>query len=482
MSPKAAVPYNELGSALDEGFFSTHGELLDRGDPTPDQLQYMIEHDAQAQALEWALTGPLQSAAFTIEEGEDDSGEADFCRGILLESPHAGGMQTPINEVIAQMTSAITLKRAHFELVWVPNEDNTKAVIDKIAYRPISTCTLLVDDDGALSGFKQRGMKPDGKPFVLDFLLKDRKAFIYIHRNYKKPLEGMSAFQTAYGEYVDKLKVNRLHNIHLQNFALGTVIAKYAGSVKDAARKFFRKIKKFAGGGGVIVLGGDEEVKFESKTGAGAEFIEKIRYHDTQMAGSLMLKFLQLGTDSNTGAWALSRDHSDFYLQLLQAILDDVGYTLTKEILGNLVEVNFGKDASFPKFVFHDLAEDTLQRAYEAYLALAAVTNPVQGPLIQLVAEKFAQRLEIDPEKLEELQKEQGTLTSQPIKGLTPEQQQAATGNGQGAVSQEASNGQSGGAPNGVPVPGGGGGDASNNALVRSLQALMTPDNTNGGG
>jgi len=109
--------------------------------------------------------------------------------------------------------------------------------------------------------------------------------------------------------YVDKLRVKRLHNIHLQNFSLGTVIGKYTGSEgRNALVRFFKKLQEFKGGGGQIVLGEGEEVEFKSAAGPGAEFLAAIEHLDAEMARSCLTQFLVLGQGGNSAVWNLSRD------------------------------------------------------------------------------------------------------------------------------------------------------------------------------
>ncbi len=157
--PVFSLPTDERGIAIDAGFYSTEGELFDRHSPSPGQLDYMGQHDSQVAALLLAMELILQSARFDIEAAPGDKGEAAFVRDVLFKSRLAGGMQTPMRSVVAQMSAAVLTKRVYFEKVWKIREDG-KAVYDKLAWRPPNQCTMMVDPkNGTYNGFRQRAAR-----------------------------------------------------------------------------------------------------------------------------------------------------------------------------------------------------------------------------------------------------------------------------------------------------------------------------------
>lgn len=466
MAPIERVPTDERGAGLEIGYYSVSGELFDRGEPTPPELLYMMETDSQVQSMERAIRLPLQRAELTIEKAEGDKGEAEFVRHILFDPPNAGGMQTPMGQVVQQMISAIFVKRAYFEKVWAINDKN-QAVYEKIAFRPVSNCITLMEKQG-LKGFKQRGNYSDGDFFDEDFLEKDRKSFIFFHAAAMKPYIGTSILQTAFGDFVDKVRVNRLWNIHLQNYALGTWIGKFVGGVQGGAKRLFRKLRGYMGGGGVMVLEQNEEVDLQNRTGAGSEFEAKAKYMDEQMAGSTHLRWQLLGTASKSGSWALSRDHSDFFLMLEEAELDDIAESINYGVIADLVEVNFGKDAAFPVAKFDPLAEEELDAARDSYMTLSTSAYRPTGPLWEALEERFARSVGI-PLEVVQKQHEQDQQTS----GLPPSLDPRQTPHGliqhvQKQLNQQNKNGGAPAAPGGdaggaqgdgsSPLPGGAGG------------------------
>jgi hypothetical protein len=389
----------EIGSGLEHGYFSTENELIDFAEPTADELAFFVMHDGQAQAINMAYALPILGTDFTIEEGPDDKGEAEAIRNNLLRSQHMGGMSTPMGQVIAQMTSAFPNKRAFFEKD-IKYFDDGFVGYKKLAYRPVWQCTVRGDDSGGFNGFVQRGFRGNGMGFKQVF--EPEKAFVYIHRNHMRPLEGVSIFQTAYMNYVDKLRVKRLHNIHLQNFSLGTVIGKYEGTEgRPALVRFFKKLQKFRGGGGQLVLGPGENLDFKNAAGAGAEFLRAIEHLDAEMARSCLTQFLVLGQGGNSSVWNLSRDQSDFFIMCLEAELRDMEEAITNYLIAPLIRWNFGDDASFPQWKFEPLSDADKQKALEIWTALVVAAQRPTGPLWDAIEEKAIQGLGIDPGRLQ---------------------------------------------------------------------------------
>ena len=381
----------------------------------------MIESDSQAQALLFALTLPILSSNFTIEEGPEDSGEAEFAREVFLQGQHQGGMKTPIHAVLAQMAEAQAIKRSYFEIVWRVREDGHQ-VIDKLAWRPPRTCDVLVDEKGAVEGFYQEAVTRDGKP-IMEYFRKD-KAFIYIHQSQRRPIEGISSFQTAYADWQEKLKVNRLHNMHLQNFALPKVIGKYTGRAQDGAKRLFNKLRKFSKGvGGSIVMnqaegeGAGEEMEYMSVVGAGTEFLDKISFINTQMAGSVLLRFLMLGTESNTGAWALTRDHSDFFLMGQETVQKDIASEFTNGPVAAMTRLNFGEGASFPQAAFAPLSESQQKATLDVWTKLVAAPNKPEAEVWQAIEDIAVRFLGVDIDKIREETPAEGEEPTEELPG-----------------------------------------------------------------
>lgn len=369
--------------------------------PTTLELEKMLSRDTQPRALENALVLPVRQAPFEIEEATGDAGEAEYVRDTLLKPSYQGGMTTPISAVIAQITGAFARRRTFFEKVWEIKDG--KYTYHKLAFRRASTCSIIDDKNGSFNGFKQEGFLKDGTPFKKEF--NPSKAFVFIHGFAPDdPLKGESAFDAAYQAHVNKMKIQFLQAMYLQKFGLPSTVGETDATSEEEQQKFLKKLEDLRGGG-TAVLGPTERLPNQNlnSTSNAGDFKEALEYLDNQMARSVLAQFLLLGQGSNTGAWALSKDHSDFFVISEEARLRQIEWHFDNYVIAPLVYYNFGESASYPKLKFRALSESAVERSLEMFKDLVARGQMTPKPaLVEAIEEKVAQVLDVDPEKLKE--------------------------------------------------------------------------------
>jgi len=273
-------------------------------DPTARQLSEMLDRDGKAEQLANVLTAPLQWADLIIEPAEGDSGEAQLVHDALLTPPHQGGMSTPLDHVIAQMSAAVWQRVAFFEKVWRPEGD--RATYKKLAWRPPETCRIKRDDKhGDFLGFQQRA--PLGTPGVDSdgfILIEPEKALVYIHNQARDPLCGRSALRTAYTAYEAKQKLRYLWFTFLARFATPWATATEPNNDTVSAGALARKVAGLKGGG-VVGLTEGQEVQILEPTADGGAFLKCMDWLSAEMSGSVMAGFTDL-TQQGSGKGSFS--------------------------------------------------------------------------------------------------------------------------------------------------------------------------------
>lgn len=380
LSGAKGVPVGaEQGSTIDPDRIFLGGDLNEvlglTDDPTPAQLEQMIKHDGQARQLASALRLPVRSAAWSIEKGPNDSGEAQFVRDVLARPPYQGGMTTPFDQVLSQVAWAIVTRQAFFEKVW-KRDERGRFVYHKLAWRPPATCAILADPrNGSFNGFVQRGIR-DNRYFEKTF--DPRKSFVYIHGNDISPLLGSTAFETAYRDHLQKLKVKYLYYSFLENVAYPKLKATYTGNEANGLKALVRKAAGLSRGA-VVGLGEREDLDVLESQRTSNEYQNALTYLDTQMSKSTLSTFLDLGTTGDRGSYALSKDQSEFFLESLEAILTEVAASINHHLIPDLIFYNFGVNAAFPEFKFQPVNDQAKDVAIEVYKALAVAANPHVG-------------------------------------------------------------------------------------------------------
>ena len=402
----AAGAYDQIYRAYDDG------NVFSVGPATCEDFDTMLRLDGKARTLEQVLTLPLRSAEWSIEPSEGDSGQADFVREALTRPANAGGMTTPLELVIAQMTSAVVNRRAYFEKVFAAHEG--RVVYHKIRRSPADSCEIRYDKRNyGFKGYSQRYRSGDD---VKEVKIPAEKAFVYIHGQHRDPLYGISDLDTAWSIFESKQKIRFLWYSALENHTIPKAIAQHSTNDEGEQRAFAEKVATLKSGG-VVGIGPDQNVTpFESTSGADAVFREAMAYLDGEMAGSVLAAFTELPTDG-VGSYALSADQSSLFLQSRQGVLTEMGSALTSWIIADLVKWNFGAGASVPRFVFRPLARESADESLDMLKHLASqptLPPAFPGEFMDLLIEKAADLLGIDRKKVADALSERAERNAAP--------------------------------------------------------------------
>lgn len=339
-------------------------------------LEMMLRVDGKARSIEQVLTLPLRGAKWQIDPAKADAGEAEFTDKLLTTPASAGGMRTPIQMVIGQMTSACLFRQAFFEKVF--RLEDGKVVYDKLAFRPATTCYLARSARTAeQAGFLQwTWIDQTFQQIYVPFA----KSFTFIHGLHRNPLLGITDLDVCYRAFDTKQKLRFLWSQFLENQTIPKALAKHSSTGdEEGAGNLARKVATLKGGGVIGLMPGQDVEAFESN-GKGAEtFLQAIAYLDSEMSMSVLAGFMDLtsaAVSRGVGSYALSLSATDFYLQGREAVLGEMGEAITNDVIAPMIRWNFGRKAAVPTFRFTDLASTT--NTTEAVLSLLQAAAQAQ--------------------------------------------------------------------------------------------------------
>lgn len=376
-------------------------------------IENMLGVDGTAQSLETALSMPLRQANKTIEKPEKDKGQTEFIREVLECAYEDGGMETPLETVIAQMTYAQAVRKTFHEKVWTRRRKDGRAAYKAVRWRPPSSCELIrTRKHGKMLGFRQfqdwQTGQPDDEGYVS---VKKKNALIYIHGQHRDPLWGISDLQVTYWAYQLKQKLLFLWSTFLGNQALPKVIA-YGQSPTDAQKN----AQAIAGlrSSGVLPFtrtNPDEKVFDILETaGAGAaQYRDMVNYIDGQSSRSVMAGWLDLtsAAGEGRGSYALSSDQSGIFLASRYAVAKELADEVTRQLIAPLVWANFGPEAAVPRLVFEKISTDQAAKVLALLQQLGSAQNMnVPEGFIDLLMERVAQYLDLDDERMAKVIKE----------------------------------------------------------------------------
>lgn len=400
-------PTNELGSSfeLDSPFGGwEHGKVFAYDELEVPKYREMLETDGKAASIEKLITYPIIAAGWEIDPAKGDDGQAEFIYDALTALPHQGGPQTTIEQLVSQMTAAFTHKRAYFEKVFKIN-DQGKVVYDKIAWRPPETCELALGSKrGEPRGFRQMPVRWYPNP-VLDtgigrqgwVNIPQERAFVYVHGTWRDPLMGFSQMQIPYWCYITKRKLRWLWYQFLETTSLPKTIV--SNQDENKAKADAKKVATLKSRG-VLGIGNDSVISTLESSGKGAaQFLEAIRFLDSEMSNSVLAGFSDLTSSASEGkgSYALAESSGKLFLRTRRMVARDMARQITNEIIGPLIRYNFGKDAPVPRFAFGPLSEQNEQAVLDMFAKVATTGAKVPVEFYDQLTTRTATLLELDP-------------------------------------------------------------------------------------
>lgn len=435
----------ETGTVWDaERVFGSYedGMIFEYDEWSARDMSRMLGRDGQARKVEQVLTLPLMRAPWKIKGKKGDKGEAERVTEWLTTAANAGGMSTPFSMVIGQALGAIAYRKAFFEKVFRVN-DADEIVYDKIAWRPPATCELARDEKtGGFRGFRQYppgyGQNPK-RPLGDDMWLRipAERAFVYIHGQWRHPLQGMSDMEIPLWCFQTKNKLRYLWYTYLQRQSLPLTVV--YGKSQPEAQKRARDLASSKAGGtvgmerpGAEAQAGARLFDIVESSGKGADqFSAAISFLDTEMAGSVLAEFTGLASQaaSGHGSLALSSDQSSFFLQSREAIAQEFSTAVTNWLIADLVRFNDGLDTAVPDFQLGPISPDDTVQALTLLQALASSpTGGLPHEFIDELAVKVAAYLNMDTDKVQAALEKAATQREQMATQLAATPQQAQSG------------------------------------------------------
>lgn len=404
-------PEGELGSSFqwDMPFSEFQdGNVFMNEEPQVRDFQHMLRTDGTASAIELMLSYPIISAPWEIDAAKGDSGEAEFIYDALTALPHQGGPTTTIEQLVSQMTSAFTYKKAYFEKVYKTNDDG-KVVYHKIAFRPTETCRPAYDGRTSdPAGFKQLPIIFVGdKPLVQwtsgesewIYVPPDR-AFIYVHGMHRDPLLGISALQVPWHCFQTKRKIRWLWYQFLDTGVLQKSVVRNPD--EGQARLDAAKIATLRGKGVVGMTSQSEVSQLGGSAHDGDAYMKAMEWLNMEMLDSGLLGFMGLTAQaaSGKGSYALAESLSKMYLKTRRMVAMDMARQITNEIIGPLIAYNFGPKASIPRFKFGPLDEANEVNVLDTFAKVATTGAKVPVEFYDQLVQRVATLLELDPGKV----------------------------------------------------------------------------------
>jgi hypothetical protein len=377
--------------------FDEDNTVFEYGEIDLQAMRQMLSEDGNPRKLEQVLSLPIRAAEWEIR-GKGKI--ADFVRANLGDK---------MDQIVAQCTSAISYRKAFFELIWKfesdPVSGNTngtgdgtasnRVIYDSIELRPAQSCETAYDPlTGELKGFRQRlnpitfvgeRTEPGGsaQPFQDGWArVYGTRSFVYVHGRYREPIHGVSDLDVSLKMWDIIRKLRFLWCQYMEQQSLPKVIV--FGDDEGQAQANAEAIAD-AGASAAIPMAyrvdpQQEIFKVLESSGKGADQFEQIvNYFEGKQTQSVLASFMDLAEKASrqsAGSNALSADQSEFYLASRQAVANEIAEQITEGIITPLVLYNFGPDAEVPDVQFSPIGNRRTDRALTLLTSIVTAEKP----------------------------------------------------------------------------------------------------------
>lgn len=400
---------SEIGFAGDIVF-----EGFDREESRVDEISIkdyrkMLDNDTTVEALYNIFTMSILAATYHIDADSNDEGEvqAELVRRNLLEPPHKGGMQTPMNLFIDQSLAAIYEGFALFEKVYEVRD--SKLVLKRLAHRDSTTLTLIRDTDGGFGGTKQCAADSDG--VYHEVIIPAHKCFLFTYGKSRSYLYGRSAFKPLYPRYDKKRRLEYLDSIALQADAIKPKVLRRTadGVVSDQLKKARNKALEVLGrlGKRNSVASLPYGYELDVLNTEGRDPHQSIERQNSEMArafhASVILTATQ-GSASNVGSYSLSTNQKDLLQTAITGVMRLLEAHINQYLIADLIDLNFA-ERHYPEFHFDTPDESIISAVFEAFKLLVQ-KDKVSDDIAAGIEESTATRLGIDLEAIKKRRQE----------------------------------------------------------------------------
>jgi hypothetical protein len=347
-----------------------------------DVFDKMRRSDPQVMMCLSAVKNPIKSATYEIHAAGDDffyKNDARLIEKVLFES-----MATPFSRFLAEALTMVEFGFSMFEVTHknfinqpIFDDEGNKILdsytgVHNISWRSPRTIERwnLDSASGDLVSVEQLAFGELGRQVTIP----SKYLLLFTLNREGSNYEGISALRPCYGNYFRKNNFNKINAIGIEKFAVPTPIATIPQG-KQASTQYSKLItaleKYTTHQSNYLIKPEGFDIDLRTNTYDPSKVETSIDNEDKRMVKAFLANFLELGM-SGTGAYALSNDLSDFFLTGLQFLADEIAMQINKNLIPQLIKMNFGPRDKYPKLKFSGISDKAGKELSEI---LSALTN-----------------------------------------------------------------------------------------------------------
>lgn len=201
------------------------------------------------------------------------------------------------------------------------------------------------------------------------------RVVVYVRNRRGGNWRGESLLRPAYGPWMMSSRAQRIELILGERAGSPVVVYKAAEKETDLTQgKAIATAVRVGREAGVAVPYG-AELLLKGIDGTLPDLDKTIRRHDERIAGSMLANFLNLGSQSGTGSYALGSTFFNAFVLALQKIAKDIARTASRHVVADLVRWNWPGERA-PRLVFDEIGarRDALVQALATLVNAGVLT------------------------------------------------------------------------------------------------------------
>jgi hypothetical protein len=376
---KRSMPRAELG---DSGTRTIHGIITEEYNSQLSGIQgirvfdEMRKNDGTVRAAMIACKLPVRRAKWFVNPVSDtprDKEIANFVEHALFD-----WVDLSWDDIVRQALLMVDFGVMLFEKVYgtYEYEGKTYITLKKLAPRlPRSIQQWeLIDGSFGIQQIRQDGVQAQ---------IPGSKLLIFVNEREGDNWWGTSMLRGAYKHWYYKDGFYRIDAMAFERQGLGVPMIKMPNGYteNDERRATIAMQNLRANESAYLILPEGYEAEFMnmgSQTTRDPK--ESIAHHDRMILVSVLAQFLELGA-SKSGSRAVSEDHSDLFLKALESIAATFVSEINKNLIPELVDMNFNDVKLYPKLDFSGITKTDVAALGETYskLVTAGGIVPTSG-------------------------------------------------------------------------------------------------------
>lgn len=322
------------------------------GTEKADKYDKMRRSDTKIKMCINAVKNPVRRAEFQIEPVDDSDEEqriARFAQFALFES-HGQPWQKFLNEILSCIDFGYSLFERTHRVMKAHPEFGDKIVYQGIKFRSQRTIEFwhLDFQTGELKAVEQFAFGDAQSNAVMDARFLTHFSIDQEGDNF----EGISLLRPALGPWMRKQTYLKLEAIGMEKYAVPIPKLKIPAGEEnsEATDAAVDNLKKYISHqNNYITHTKDYDVELFRTDFDADKIRNSIKEENAEIVQGFLANFLELGQGGNSGAYALGKDLSDFFLSGVEYIGDIVCEQLQRTAIKEIIDLNFGERQRYPQ-------------------------------------------------------------------------------------------------------------------------------------